>query len=189
MTMYRAMTHTVMVGVALSVAATTSGCVPHSLESTEVGVRTVRLAFIGSTGVIGEPYSAGQTYFFPPLVNGWAVFDVGLQNLAMTRSAATGAREGDDALETGTEVYFDPTASTIEEFGIGGVDPSFKTEISFRFGGDMMECVAAEALAAAIAKLTSGIVYEDQEGVLKTVDEAIALAHANLAHALKDLQS
>ena len=96
---------------------------------------------------------------------------------------------GDDAHDTGTEVYFDAKASTIEEFELKGVDPSFTTEISFSFGRDMMECVAAEALAAAIAKLTGGIVYEDTEGVLKTVDEAIALAHANLPAALKDLQS
>lgn len=74
------------------------GCVPHSLESTEVGVRTVRLALVGSTGVVTEAYPAGQTYFFLPLINSWTVFDVGLQNMAMTRSADTGARAGDDSL-------------------------------------------------------------------------------------------
>ncbi len=76
-----------------------SGCVPHSLESTEVGVRTVRLALVGQTGVVPEPYPAGQTYFFPPIINEWTVFDVGLQNLAMTRSPDTGARNGDDSLK------------------------------------------------------------------------------------------
>lgn len=90
---------------------------------------------------------------------------------------------GNDAPETGVEVYFDPKASTIEEFGLEGVDPTFKSEISFSWGGDMMECASAEALAAAIAKLTGGIVYEDTEGTFKTLDEAITLARANLAYA------
>ncbi len=75
-----------------------AGCLPHSLESTEVGVRTVRFALVGETGVASEPYAAGQTYFFPPFINDWAVFDVGLQNLAMTRAKDTGVREGDDSL-------------------------------------------------------------------------------------------
>ena len=81
-----------------SLGATLSGCVPHSLESTEVGVRTVQFAVFGRTGVLSEPYPAGQTYFFLPVVNGWTVFDVGLQNLAMTQSPDSGARTGDDAL-------------------------------------------------------------------------------------------
>ena len=76
----------------------TAGCLPHSLESTEAGVRTVRLAAFGSTGVVPEPYAPGQTYFFIPIINGWTVFDVGLQNLAMTTSRDSGAREGDDSL-------------------------------------------------------------------------------------------
>ena len=42
---------------------TLAGCVPHSLESTEVGVRTIRVALVGSTGVVSEAYPAGQTYF------------------------------------------------------------------------------------------------------------------------------
>jgi hypothetical protein len=91
---------------------------------------------------------------------------------------------GDDAIETGTEVYFDGSASTIAEFDLKGVAPSFKTELSFRWGGDMMECACAEALAAAVAKITGGIVYEDAEGVLKNVDEAVALARTSLTQAL-----
>jgi hypothetical protein len=92
---------------------------------------------------------------------------------------------GEDLDETGVEVYSDPAAPDIEDLGITGVDPAFVEQLSFRWGGDMMACVAAEALAAAIAKITGGIVYEDTEGVLKTTTEAIALAHTNLAYALK----
>ena len=73
--------------VLAALIALLTGCLPHSLESTEVGVRTVRFALIGQTGVVAEPYAAGQTYFFAPFVNQWTVFDVGLQNLAMTTSA------------------------------------------------------------------------------------------------------
>jgi hypothetical protein len=92
---------------------------------------------------------------------------------------------GNDQEETGVEVYSDPAGPDIDDLGITGVDPTFVNQVSFRWGGDMMACVAAEALAAAIAKLTGGIVYEDTEGVLKTTPEAIALAHTNLAYALK----
>jgi hypothetical protein len=92
---------------------------------------------------------------------------------------------GDDEQDTGTEVYFDSTAATIAEFELKGVDQSFTSELSFRWGGDLLECACAEALAAAVAHLTGGIVYEDTEGAFKTLPEAIALAKANLAEALK----
>jgi hypothetical protein len=66
--------------------------------------------------------------------------------------------EGDDEIETGSEVSTYAGAPTIAEIGITGVDPTFNQEIAFDFSA-MMECVAAEALAAAIAQLTGGIVY------------------------------
>jgi len=75
-----------------------TGCVTHSLESTEVGVRTLKLAVVGRAGVDPEVYPAGATYFFAPFISDWNVFDIGIQNLAMTRSLDSGARNGDDSL-------------------------------------------------------------------------------------------
>lgn len=74
------------------------GCVPHSLGSTEVGVRTLKVAVVGEPGVSPDVYAPGATYFFPPVVFDWAVFDVGIRNLTMVRDVNAGARQGDDAL-------------------------------------------------------------------------------------------
>lgn len=62
-----------------------TGCLSHSLESTEVGVRTLNIAVVGSTGVETDVFASGATYFFPPVLYSWNVFDTGLQNLAMKR--------------------------------------------------------------------------------------------------------
>lgn len=85
------------IAAVFGVAALT-GCAPHSTNSTEVGVRTLKIAVVGQPGVVKEVYPSGGTYFFPPLLNDWNVFDIGVQNLAMTRSSTSGAREGDDSL-------------------------------------------------------------------------------------------
>ncbi len=74
------------------------GCVPHSTDSTEVGVRTAKIAFVGDKGVQKDVYAPGSTYFFPPIINDWHVFDTALQNLEMTREVNKGSRSGDDSL-------------------------------------------------------------------------------------------
>src|SRR4051812_43973575 len=91
------------------------GCLPHSLESTEVGVRTLRIALIGDPEVVPDVYPSGATYFFPPFINSWNVFDVGIQNLAMTRATDSGARNGDDSLRfktfDGNDISVDVTVA------------------------------------------------------------------------------
>ncbi len=91
------------------------GCLPHSVESTEVGVRTLNIAVIGEPGVQTDIYQAGATYFFPPYFYSWNVFETGLQNLAMTRNAGTGARAGDDSLHfktyDGNDISVDVTVA------------------------------------------------------------------------------
>src|SRR5690349_6820139 len=82
----------------LSLSLLAVGCAPHNTGSTEVGVRTAKIALIGQPGVVKEIYPSGGTYFFMPVINDWNVFDIGNQNLAMTRSKDTGTREGDDSL-------------------------------------------------------------------------------------------
>jgi regulator of protease activity HflC (stomatin/prohibitin superfamily) len=75
-----------------------AGCLPHETGSTEVGIRTAKVAIFGEPGVVKDVYPSGGTFFFAPFLNDWNVFDVGLQNLQMTRAVDTGARGGDDSL-------------------------------------------------------------------------------------------
>jgi regulator of protease activity HflC (stomatin/prohibitin superfamily) len=92
-----------------------AGCLPHDTGSTEVGVRTAKVAIFGHPGVVPDIYPSGGTWFFPPLINDWNVFDVGLQNLEMTRSDESGARTGDDSLHfkthDGNDISVDVTVA------------------------------------------------------------------------------
>jgi hypothetical protein len=84
--------------------------------------------------------------------------------------------------ETGVEfdVYNDHDA--VEEFADAGVDQSFEQRASFRWGGDFQEAVAGMCAAAALAKLTNGVVFDEAENKLLSVDGAIDLARKNLQH-------
>lgn len=84
--------------LALAAAALLSACTPHSTDSTEVGVRVAKVGIWEDKGVVDAPYPRGSTYFFPPVINDWYVYDVALQNLEMTRETS-GARRGDDSLQ------------------------------------------------------------------------------------------
>jgi regulator of protease activity HflC (stomatin/prohibitin superfamily) len=74
------------------------GCVFHSTEGTEVGVRTRKMAFFSPKGVEDRVYAQGATYFFLPFINDWNVFDTKLQNLEMTFSKIRGDRRTQDDL-------------------------------------------------------------------------------------------
>lgn len=76
----------------------TTGCMPHSTDSTEVGVRTVKFALWGDTGVEDQYYAPGSTFFFLPFVNDWHTFDTKLQNLEMTFHKDKGDRKTRDDL-------------------------------------------------------------------------------------------
>ena len=68
-----------LISIALMLAMfTAAGCVPHTTGETEVGVRTRKMAFIGSKGVEDRAYAPGATYFFMPFINDWHVFDTKL---------------------------------------------------------------------------------------------------------------
>jgi hypothetical protein len=81
--------------------------------------------------------------------------------------------------ETGVEfgVY---DHSAVEEFADVGVDASFERLASFRWGGDFQEAVAGMCAAAALAKLTNGVVFDEAEDRLLSVEDAIAVARKNL---------
>jgi hypothetical protein len=88
---------------------------------------------------------------------------------------------GEDAYETGVEVYVGCARETIDELGIEGIDPKLNNEIWFRWGGDVMEGACAMALAAAIATLTGGVIWEDSEGVIISVETAVKYCHELLS--------
>lgn len=79
--------------------------------------------------------------------------------------------------KSGAEFYLDDGRDQIEEMvipeALADIDPSFDRTISYRFGSKWNELLCATCAVAALAKLLNGIVYEEQEGVLWPVDQAI----------------
>ncbi|CCK81882.1 SPFH domain-containing protein [Desulfobacula toluolica] len=82
----------------LTCLITFSGCIPHSTDSTEVGIRTKKFSFFGKKGVEEKYYAPGSTYFFLPFINDWHTFDTKLQNLEMTFNTKSGDRKSRDDL-------------------------------------------------------------------------------------------
>ena len=81
--------------------------------------------------------------------------------------------------ETGVE--FDVFGrDAVAEFSDAGVDPSYERVANFRWGGDFQEAVAGMCGAAALAKLVDGVVFDEAENRLLSVEDAIAVARANL---------
>jgi regulator of protease activity HflC (stomatin/prohibitin superfamily) len=92
-----------------------SGCTCHSTDSTEVGVLTRKIAFLGKAGIQPDVYMPGATYVFPAFITDWHVFDVALQNLTMVRDASRGDRQGEDDIEfktiDGNDIRVDVTVA------------------------------------------------------------------------------
>ena len=81
----------------VGLTAPLSGCTA-STDTTEVGVRTVMLSPLSSSGVQPEVYPQGGVYFFFRPLSRWHVFDVAVQNLSMVGDPAEGDRAVNDAL-------------------------------------------------------------------------------------------
>jgi len=75
-----------------------AGCVFHSTNSTEIGIRTKKVGLFGKSGVEEKVYAPGSTYFFMPIMNDWHTFDTKLQNIEMTYTATKGDILGRDDL-------------------------------------------------------------------------------------------
>ncbi len=113
--------------------------------------------------------------------------------LPFSITPATGSLEAQEGFmpmklrgeETGVEfdVYGDHAA--VEEFADAGVDQSFERRASLRWGGDFEEAVSGMCIAAALAKLVGGVVFDEAEDRLLSVDDAIAVARQNLEVLLK----
>lgn len=119
------------------VAVAFAACTPHSTGSTEVGVRVAKLGLWESKGVVDTPYPRGSTYFFPPVINDWYVYDVALQNLEMTREAGKGARKGNDSLRFKT---VDGNDISVNVTVAWNVDPAM-TPYLVQFVGDNTKSV------------------------------------------------
>ena len=91
--------------------------------------------------------------------------------------------KGADALDVGVEVYMGSARDRVDAHGIEGVDPKFNNEISFRWSADLMEGACAEALAAAIATLTHGVIWEDYGDTIISVETAVKYCHEFLSAA------
>ncbi|MGE5156846.1 MAG: hypothetical protein ACM3OF_01745 [Gemmatimonas sp.] len=87
--------------------------------------------------------------------------------------------------ETGVELSIYGDHSAVEEFADAGVDPGFERRASLRWGGDFQEAVAGMCVAATLAKLVDGVVFDEAEDRLLSVDDAIAVARQNLQTLLK----
>src|SRR5215470_18339840 len=72
--------------------------------------------------------------------------------------------------ETGVELDVFGDHAAVEEFADAGVDQSFERRASLRWGGDFEEAVAGMCAAAALARLVNGVVFDEAEDRLLSVD-------------------
>jgi hypothetical protein len=82
--------------------------------------------------------------------------------------------------ETGVEFDVWHDHSAVMEFADVGVDPSYECVANFRWGGDYQEAVAGMCAAAALAKLVNGVVFDEAEGKLLSIEDATLVAKRSL---------
>jgi hypothetical protein len=95
----------------------------------------------------------------------------------LTVGGATGSLEGHSGFmpmrlrreETGVEFDVFDGRSAVEELAAADVDPSFDRSANFRWGGDDSEMQAGLCAAAALARLTNGIVLDEADGRLFSI--------------------
>src|SRR5688500_9003378 len=76
----------IVIALAIPALLTLGACTPHTTGATEVGVRFNKIT---RSTEVAQP---GATYFFTPIINDWATFDVSTQNLMMSAKVAKGER-------------------------------------------------------------------------------------------------
>ncbi len=95
-----------IIAIAIALLTLTS-CTPHTTEATEVGVRFNKIT---RSKEVAQP---GATYFFVPILNDWAKFDVSTQSLVMSAKVTKGeTREKDDLVfktKDGNDIETDVT--------------------------------------------------------------------------------
>ena len=83
--------------------------------------------------------------------------------------------------ESGVEFDTCDNRKDVEEVAGKRINPRFTRSANFRWGGDENELTVAQCLAAALAKLVDGAVFDPQEGCLQTVEQAIEQAKKQIA--------
>lgn len=79
--------------------------------------------------------------------------------------------------ETGFEFEVISDPADLQEYRQDEIDPALDRCAVFRLG-DMIDLFAAQSVAAALAKLTGGTVYDPEEGRVQPLDDAIAAARS-----------
>ena len=84
---------------------------------------------------------------------------------------------------SGVEVYFESDLSSeLETYPIlVNVRSSFDSVVAFRWGSRLDECAVAILASASLAVTAQGIVYDPQEDVSLTPDEALTMARETLS--------
>jgi hypothetical protein len=111
----------------------------------------------------------------------------------LSLKSATGSLEQQTGLmpmrwqreDTGVEFDVWSTRIAIDEIRREGVDPAFDRSANFRWGGEDSELLCALCAAAALAKLTGGIVFDPEEDRLQSIEEAVETARATLQRLAK----
>jgi hypothetical protein len=106
-----------------------------------------------------------------------------------TLSPATGRLEDQDGYmpmrfrrdDTGVEFDVFDGREAVEEFADLDIDPAFDRAANFRWGGDLVEAAAGQCGAAALAKLVGGVVFDEAEDRLLSIDEAAKVAQGTIA--------
>lgn len=78
--------------------------------------------------------------------------------------------------ESGAEFNCFDSRKRVEEIAGKRIDPNFTPGANFRWGASAEEGFVATCFAAALAKLTDGVVFDPQVGSVLTVDETVANA-------------
>ncbi len=111
------------------------------------------------------------------------------RGFALRFAAGTGSLERHEGFlpmswsgdETGFEFEVVSDPAELEECRVAELDPALDRCAVFRLGGDMTGLFAAQAVAAALAELTGGTVYDPEEGRVLALDAALANARSTLA--------
>ena len=163
--------------MAVMVMVLPAGCVPHSTDSTEVGVRTIKFSFFGKKGVEEKYYAPGSTYFFMPFINDWHTFDTKLQNLEMTYDPNKGDRRTRDDLLFKT---IDGNDISLDVIIVYKIDPSKAPYILQHVAKDDMD------LRQKIVRTIARSKPRDIFGELKTEEFYVAASRGAQARKTKE---
>jgi hypothetical protein len=84
-------------------------------------------------------------------------------------------------IDTGFEFDVSDLPDSVPEYlESSQADDPRRLSANFRWGGDILEMCCAFAAAAALAKLTNGVLYQGGDGSMSVGDDAIVAAKAEL---------